>query len=123
MRPLLRVGSGISGDGKAMAEAAITLNGRVYHLGCGDAEQARLLQLSRVVGEKLEALVQEYGQVGDDRLLLLSALMLADEMLEARAEVAALRTALDTEPARTATSGSLTAGANTASSLRAVKPT
>ena len=77
-----------------MAEAAITLNGRTYRLSCGDGEEARLRELSQVVTAKLQTLVAEYGQVGDDRLLLLSALQIADEMLEARAKAAALESRL-----------------------------
>jgi cell division protein ZapA len=66
-----------------MAEAAISLNGRIYRFTCADGDLARLHQLSDIVRAKLETLVAEYGQVGDDRLLLLSALLIADDMLEA----------------------------------------
>jgi len=43
---------------------------------------------------ELDALIAEFGQVGDDRLLLMSALLIADEMLDARARVDALEAAL-----------------------------
>ena len=79
-----------------MAEAAITLNGRIYRLSCGAGEEGRLHELSQLVAAKLEALILEYGQVGDDRLLLMSALLLADELLDARARAAGLDDALDT---------------------------
>lgn len=77
-----------------MAEAALTLNGRIYRLSCGDGEEARLRELSEVVRAKLDSLIAEFGQVGDDRLLLLSALLIADDMLEARSRAAALETLL-----------------------------
>ena len=77
-----------------MGEASITLNGRIYRLSCGAGEEARLQQLSSVVRAKLDALIAEFGQVGDDRLLLMSALLIADEMLDARARVDALEAAL-----------------------------
>jgi cell division protein ZapA len=77
-----------------MAETAISLNGRTYSLSCGEGEDGRLRQLSEIVRGKLDGLVAEYGQVGDDRLLLLSALLIADDMLEARARVEALETLL-----------------------------
>ncbi len=73
-----------------MAQASITLNGRIYRLNCGAGEEVRLKQLSEIVGAKLEALVAEFGQVGDDRLLLMSALLIADELVEANNRVAAL---------------------------------
>ncbi len=77
-----------------MGQASITLNGRIYRLSCGDGEEARLQELSAVVRDKLEPLVAEFGQVGDERLLLMSALLIADEMLDAQARVDALETAL-----------------------------
>lgn len=77
-----------------MAVAAISLNGRTYSFSCQDDEQARLQELANVVRAKLDGLLAEYGKAGDDRLLLLSALMIADEMLEARARVAALESLL-----------------------------
>lgn len=88
--------------GAAMAEAAIKLNGRMYRLSCGEGEDIRLRELSEIVRVKLEGLVSEYGQVGDDRLLLLSALLIADDMLEARSRVKALETLLATVQKRTA---------------------
>ena len=77
-----------------MAETAISLNGRMYSFSCGEGEDVRLRELSEIVRAKLDGLVSEYGQVGDDRLLLLSALLIADDMLEARARVDALETLL-----------------------------
>ena len=77
-----------------MRQASITLNGRTYRLSCGDGEEARLAQLSEVVRGKLDHLVTEFGQVGEDRLLLMSALLIADELLDARARLDALEAAL-----------------------------
>lgn len=63
-----------------MAEVTITLNGRTYRLECDDGEEAHLLSLSDKVGECLGTLQKQFGQVGDDRLLLMSALTIADEL-------------------------------------------
>lgn len=77
-----------------MAQASITLNGRIYRLNCGAGEEERLRQLSEIVSAKLEGLVAEFGQVGDDRLLLMSALLIADDMLEANNRLAVLEASL-----------------------------
>ena len=70
-----------------MAEVTITLNGRTYRLECDDGEEAHLLSLSDKVGECLGALQKQFGQVGDDRLLLMSALTIADELNSAKKKV------------------------------------
>lgn len=69
-----------------MGQASITLNGRVYRLNCADGEEARLRMLIGIVSEKLEGLAREFGQVGDDRLLMMAALMLADELVDAKSK-------------------------------------
>ncbi len=70
-----------------MAEVTITLNGRTYRLECGDGEEEHLLSLSDMVGERLEGLKKQFGQVGDDRLLLMTALMIADELGESNKKI------------------------------------
>jgi cell division protein ZapA len=71
-----------------MAEVAITLNGRTYRLECGDGEEEHLLALSEKVGDRLNSLQKKFGQVGDDRLLLMTALMIADDLSEAQKKLA-----------------------------------
>lgn len=78
-----------------MKQATITLNSRTYRLSCGEGEESRLQLLAQVVRQKLDTLVAEFGQVGDDRLLLMSALLIADELLETRTRLTALEAALD----------------------------
>ena len=67
-----------------MGQVGITLNGRTYRLHCGEGEEQRLNELADMVREKLDHLVEQFGQAGHDRLLLMAALLLADELLEAR---------------------------------------
>jgi cell division protein ZapA len=67
-----------------MAQVAVTLNGRTYRLSCEPGEEARLATLAVEVKIRLDALIQEFGHAGDDRLLLMAALTLADELLDAR---------------------------------------
>lgn len=65
-----------------MAEVTMTLNGRTYRLECDDGEEEHLLGLSELVGDRLRSHQKQFGQVGDDRLLLMTALTIADELKE-----------------------------------------
>ena len=80
---------GNSGGGR-MGQATITINGRTYRLKCADGEEARLLALSDIVRQRVDNLAGEFSAAGDDRLLLMAALMLADELLDAQARLKAL---------------------------------
>ncbi len=67
-----------------MGQVTVTLNGRTYRLKCGDGEETRLLELAHHVREKIEHLAIEFGQVGDDRLTVMAALLITDELFDAR---------------------------------------
>lgn len=69
-----------------MGQVAMTLNGRIYRLACADGEEEQLRALSDYVKRKLEALIAEFGHVGEARLMLMSALLIADELFDARVE-------------------------------------
>ncbi len=71
-----------------MGQATITINGRTYRLKCRDGEEARLLALADVVSHRVDSLAGEFAAAGDGRLLLMTALMLADELMDAEARLA-----------------------------------
>lgn len=72
-------------SGPAMGQIAVTLNGRTYRLRCGEGEEDRVVALATHVKAKVDQLFAEHGNVGDDRLLLMAALMVADELWDAKA--------------------------------------
>ncbi len=72
-----------------MGQVAIYLNGRSFRFDCGDDEEARLKELAAYVSSRVEDLTREFGNVGEQRLLLMAALYITDELWEARAEAAA----------------------------------
>ena len=67
-----------------MAQVTITINGRNYPVACNAGEEGRIGELARYVDGKVKAFAKEIGAVGEARLLLLTALVLADELAEAR---------------------------------------
>jgi cell division protein ZapA len=70
-----------------LAEVAIRFNQRTYRFACGENENRRLELVANYLTDKLDGLVREHGAVGDERLILMAALMLADELFDARADV------------------------------------
>jgi cell division protein ZapA len=68
-----------------MGQVAINVNGRSYRFDCGDGEEARLKELAASVKSRVDKLVREYGSVGDERLMLMAALLITDELWDAKA--------------------------------------
>ena len=80
-----------------MGQITIQLNNRRYALSCHDGDEARLEELAAHVSQRINTLREELGNVGDDRLMVMSLLVMADEMLDARERVRELEKLL---PAR-----------------------
>lgn len=76
-----------------MPDVTVTLNGRTYRLECDDGEEKHLIELSKMVSARHEKLQEKFGQVGDDRLLLMTALMVADELVEMEKKLGAVEAA------------------------------
>ena len=68
-----------------MGQVAIELNGRTYYLGCEKGDEERLKALSAYVREKLDGVIREHGQAGETRLLVMTAIMIADELFDLKA--------------------------------------
>jgi cell division protein ZapA len=67
-----------------MGHVTVTINSRTYRLRCGDGEEQRLVALANQVKARVDRLLSEFGNVGDDRILLMAALLIADELMDAR---------------------------------------
>lgn len=77
-----------------MGQVSVTLNGRTYRLECGEGEETHLIALAEYLGSHIDTMKQKFGQVGDDRLILMAALMVTDELWDLRRQVQELKTAV-----------------------------
>ena len=57
----------------------VMVNGRAYTIACDDGEEAHLKELAAHVDVKAREVLASVGQVGDARMLLMAALLIADE--------------------------------------------
>ncbi len=72
-----------------MAEVTVRVNGRIYHVGCQDGQEDHVRGLAEIFSNHVGDVARDVGQLGETRLFLLGALMLADELAETRGELAA----------------------------------
>jgi cell division protein ZapA len=70
-----------------MAEVTFTFNQRTYRFQCEEHDAPRLREIVAYFTDKVQGLVTEYGSVGDERLILMAALMTTDELFDSRADV------------------------------------
>jgi cell division protein ZapA len=72
-----------------MGQVSVTLNGRTYTMRCAEGEEPHLIELANYVKQRVDVLAQEFGEVGDDRVLLMAAMLIADELMLARGNMPA----------------------------------
>ena len=74
-----------------MAHVTVTIAGRPYRMACGDGEEPHLEELARILDGKISELRASFGEIGDQRIIVMAALTLADELAEARKRIAVLQ--------------------------------
>ena len=74
-----------------MAQVTLNVNGKPYAVGCEDGQEPHLAELARMFDKQVRQVTQEMGQLGETRLFLMGALLLADELAETKARMAAIQ--------------------------------
>ena len=67
-----------------MAQVTIRINGFAYMVGCEDGQEAHLEQMATEIEQRIDSIKSIGGQSGEARLLMLAALLLADELSDLR---------------------------------------
>ena len=67
-----------------MAQVNVTVNQQSFRIACEDGQEDRLSDLAKIVDDKVSELVSQVGQVGQNRLLVMAALVIADELVDLR---------------------------------------
>ncbi len=70
-----------------MGQVNATICGRQVRLACEDGQEEHLLALAKDVDTRIIDLRRKFGEIGDTRLTVMAALMLADEMAEMNAKM------------------------------------
>lgn len=73
-----------------MPQVNVTIAGKAYRMACGEGEEAHLEGLAAQYDGKIAEMRAAFGEIGDMRLHVMAALMIADEVGEANARIARL---------------------------------
>jgi cell division protein ZapA len=63
-----------------VAQVTIRINGYAYTVGCDDGQEQHLIRMASSVEERIDSIKALGGQSGEARLLVLAALLMADEL-------------------------------------------
>jgi len=77
-----------------MTEVMVGVNGRAYPVGCENGQENHVQALAALFNHHVTQVARDVGQLGETRLFLLGALMLADELADVRARLEAAQAEL-----------------------------
>ena len=63
-----------------MGKVSLNINGRAYGLGCEAGEEERLMRLGQRLDARVAKMADQFGQIGDLRLLVMAGITLLDEI-------------------------------------------
>ncbi|TZG26394.1 cell division protein ZapA [Sphingomonas montanisoli] len=81
-----------------MAEVDVAVGGRRYKLACRDGEEDQLRTLASMVDRKAGDITRAIGDMTEARVLLMSAILLADELNDAKSKDATPPSQPDLDP-------------------------
>jgi len=76
-----------------MAQVTLRINGYAYTLGCQDGEEKHLEAMGAEVNRRIEGVRAAAGPSGEARMLVMAALLMADDIFELRAKLQAAEAA------------------------------
>lgn len=77
-----------------MAQVTLRINGYAYTIGCKDGEERHLEAMGAEVSRRIDGVRTAAGPSGEARMLVMAALLMADDLFETRAKLEAAEAAL-----------------------------
>jgi len=78
-----------------MSHINVSINGRQYRMACEAGQENRLLRLAENLEARISSLRGKFGEIGDQRLTVMAALTVADELVDAGARIRSLEEELN----------------------------
>ena len=70
-----------------MANVNIQFNGKDYLLSCDDGQEGNLKELAKYLNEKFDELKLNLGNIGENKLLLISSIKIIDEYYDLKKKI------------------------------------
>ena len=69
-----------------MTELEISIGGRIFSVACDNEEQDKVKEAASLINEEADAIQSQLGRLPESKMLLLSALMVADRLVDIETE-------------------------------------
>ena len=69
-----------------MTELEISIGGRMFSVACDNEEQEKVKEAAALINEEADSIQSQLGRLPESKMLLLSALMIADRLVDVETE-------------------------------------
>ena len=69
-----------------MTELEISIGGRIFLVACNNEEREKVKEAAALINEEADSIQSQLGRLPESKMLLLSALMIADRLVDVEAE-------------------------------------
>ena len=69
-----------------MTELEISIGGRIFSVACDNEEQEKVREAAALINEEADSIQSQLGRLPESKMLLLSALMIADRLVDVETE-------------------------------------
>ncbi|MBL93814.1 MAG: cell division protein ZapA [Magnetovibrio sp.] len=76
-----------------LSQVTVTVNKQDYNIACDNGQETHLARLANYVDHRCQELKAAVGNIRDDRLLVMVALLLSDELSDAYTELETIKSA------------------------------
>jgi len=77
-----------------MPQVAVQINGKTYRMACDEGQESHLLDLAQRFERYVSSLKGSFGEIGDQRLTVMAAIMVQDELVELQRKMVGLESEL-----------------------------
>ena len=70
-----------------MAQVSVTIDGKTYRMACDEGQEDHLIDLAERFDRYVTHLKESFGEIGDQRLTVMSGIMVMDELTELQKRV------------------------------------
>ncbi len=70
-----------------MTELEISIGGRIFSVACDNEEQDKVKEAAALINEEADSIQSQLGRLPESKMLLLSALMIADRLVDVETEL------------------------------------
>ncbi|MEX0954189.1 MAG: cell division protein ZapA [Rhizobiaceae bacterium] len=79
-----------------MAQVTVTIDGKQYRMACDEGQEEHLIDLASRFDRYVAHLKESFGEIGDQRITVMSGIMVMDELAELQKRVLGMESEIAT---------------------------